>query len=243
MKRVLRFQSLKLQARALQFICLALVTAWLPLAEAQSRRDLNNLQGPFTLAPLPYAPEALEPVIDRETMSLHHGKHHQAYVDKLNEALGDKKMSLLEVLKRTKDFPASVRNNGGGHWNHAFFWTVMAPTAKSGAPSKRLEKDLIAHFGSVDKFKAEFEKQALGLFGSGWVWLIRTSDGKLKITTTINQDNPLMDIATEPGEPILALDVWEHAYYVRYRNKRSDYAKGFWNVVNWAQVAKYHAEK
>jgi Fe-Mn family superoxide dismutase len=166
-------------------------------------------------------------VIDRETMSLHHGKHHQAYVDQLNKALGDNKLTLLDVLKRTREFPPAVRNNGGGHWNHAFFWTVMSPAEKSGAPSQKLEKDLIANFGSVEQFKAEFEKQALGIFGSGWAWLIRTTDGKLKITTTANQDNPLMDIAIEPGQPILALDVWEHAYYVNYRNKRADYVKNF----------------
>ncbi|HRK07673.1 MAG TPA: superoxide dismutase [Pseudobdellovibrionaceae bacterium] len=212
-------------------------------AQAQTRSDLNSLNSPFKLPPLSYALNALEPVIDQETMSLHHGKHHQAYVDKLNEALGDNKLSLLEILKRTREFPASVRNNGGGHWNHAFFWTVMSPTAKSGTPGKKLEADLIKNFGSVENFKTEFEKQATSLFGSGWVWLIRTSDGRLKITTTTNQDNPLMDVATEPGQPILALDVWEHAYYVSYRNKRADYVKNFWKVVNWSQVAKYHAEK
>jgi Fe-Mn family superoxide dismutase len=213
------------------------------LADAQSRRELNALQSPFSLPALSYAVEALEPVIDRETMSLHHGKHHQAYVDQLNKALGDNKLTLLDVLKRTREFPPAVRNNGGGHWNHAFFWTVMSPAEKSGAPSQKLEKDLIANFGSVEQFKAEFEKQALGIFGSGWAWLIRTTDGKLKITTTANQDNPLMDIAIEPGQPILALDVWEHAYYVNYRNKRADYVKNFWKIVNWAQVSKYHAEK
>lgn len=230
-----------LQNQKALWIAIALcLSTW---ANGQTRGDLNSLKAPFKLPPLRYALDALEPVIDSETMSLHHGKHHQAYVDKLNEALGDNQLSLLEILKRTREFPASVRNNGGGHWNHAFFWTVMSPTAKSGAPGKKLEADLIKNFGSVENFKSEFEKQATSLFGSGWVWLIRASDGRLKITTTTNQDNPLMDVASDPGQPILALDVWEHAYYVSYRNKRAEYVKNFWKIVNWAQVAKYHAEK
>lgn len=215
-----------------------------PLAvSAATIKDMNSQKAPFKLPPLVYPTSAFEPVIDKATMDLHHGKHHQAYVDKLNEALGSAKPTLLEVLRATKNYPDAVRNNAGGHWNHSFFWTLLVPETKTTKLSKKLESDIVKTFGSLDEFKGQFEQKATGLFGSGWVWLIRAEDGSLKITTTGNQDNPLMDIATEKGRPILGLDVWEHAYYLNYQNRRADYVKGFWKIVNWEQVSKYDSEK
>jgi Fe-Mn family superoxide dismutase len=215
------------------------------IGHAASRSDLGNLKAPYTLPALPYATAALAPVIDEPTMQLHHGKHHQAYVNNLNAALDDagKAKNLLEILKATKDYPASVRNNAGGHWNHAFFWTVLGSESKKTKMSSRLRRDIEKTFGSFDKFKVEFEKQGLSVFGSGWVWLGISSVGKLQITTTPNQDNPLMDVAPVAGQPILALDVWEHAYYLAYQNKRADYVKNFWRIVDWNQVSKYYSEK
>jgi superoxide dismutase, Fe-Mn family len=201
---------------------------------------------PYALPPLPYAPDALAPHFDAETMRIHHSRHHQTYVDKLNAALKDAPELQAEPLDSlfgslgahgpgiAPSTEAALRNHGGGHWNHSFFWPLLA--APGTAPSAALFKTLTEAFGSVDAFKEQFGKAALGVFGSGWVWLIRTREGKLAITTTANQDNPLMNVATQRGQPILALDVWEHAYYLAYQNRRVDYLKGFWNVVNWPVV-------
>lgn len=215
------------------------------LSHAASLDQLNLVRPPFSVPKLQYKTSALAPAIDEETMELHHGKHHKAYVDKLNAALSEteSKPTLLEILKSTKTFSDTVRNNVGGHWNHSFFWTVLLPPSSKTKISTELKSHIEKDFGSLDKFKEQFEKKAQELFGSGWVWLIVDGNNTLQITTTQNQDNPLMDIATTQGRPILGLDVWEHAYYLKYQNKRADYAKAFWSVVNWDQVSKYYGSK
>ena len=196
--------------------------------------------GMFTLVPLPYANDALEPHIDKMTMEIHHDRHHKAYVDNLNKAIAGtdmEKLSIDQLLSNISKYPVAVRNNGGGHWNHTFFWQIMAPNA-GGLPSGKLADAITATFGSFDKMKEEFGKAATTRFGSGWAWLIVTPDKKLKIVSTANQDNPLMDVATDKGTPIMALDVWEHAYYLKYQNKRADYVAAFWNVVNWKKASE-----
>ncbi len=193
----------------------------------------------FTLDPLPYASDALEPFFDKETMEIHHGKHHQAYVNNLNAAIDgtdNAGKSLEELLASASKHGNAVRNNGGGHWNHSFFWKQLKKN-ENGKPSGKLAEAIDATFGSFDNFKAEFKKAATGRFGSGWAWLI-SNDGKLSITSTPNQDNPLMDVAESKGSPLLGLDVWEHAYYLKYQNKRPDFVDAFWNVVNWEVVAE-----
>ena len=194
----------------------------------------------FTLPALPYAFNALEPHIDAKTMEIHHGKHHNAYVTNLNAAIAGKpeeSLSIEEINKNISKYPAAVRNNGGGHYNHSLFWTVIGPNA-GGAPSGALADAINAAFGSFDEFKTKFAAAATTRFGSGWAWLIKDDAGKLSITSTPNQDNPLMDVAETKGTPILGLDVWEHAYYLNYQNRRPDYITAFWNVVNWSEVAK-----
>ena len=189
----------------------------------------------FSLPALPYAFDALEPHIDRLTMEIHHDRHHKAYVDNLNKALPGTTKTLEEILAMVSTQPVAVRNNGGGHWNHSFFWNVLAP-AKGSKPSAALAKQIDTDFGSFEAFKAEFAKAATSRFGSGWAWLIK-KEGRLVISSTPNQDNPLMDLAEVKGQPILALDVWEHAYYLKYMNKRADYIAAFWNLVNWDFVS------
>lgn len=197
-----------------------------------------------TLPPLPYDKAALEPHIDATTMEIHHGKHHNAYVTNLNNAIAGKAdleaMSIDELVKNLdkvpKDIAGAVRNNGGGHWNHTFFWNIMAPNA-GGAPTGELAKAIDSAFGSFDAFKEAFAKAGTTRFGSGWAWLVK-KDGKLAITSTPNQDNPLMDGS---GTPLLGIDVWEHAYYLKYQNKRPDYIAAWWNVVNWKAVADLYA--
>ena len=196
----------------------------------------------FTLPALPYAHDALEPHIDTLTMQIHHGKHHQAYVDNLNKAIAGtehENKSLEEIVKHAGAISAPVRNNGGGHWNHSFFWESLAANA-GGAPSGALGDAINAAFGSFDEFKTKFSAAGIGRFGSGWAWLI-VKDGKLEISSTPNQDNPLMDVAEAKGTPILGCDVWEHAYYLKYQNKRADYLAAFWNVVSWTKIAERFA--
>lgn len=191
----------------------------------------------FTLAPLPYAHNALEPHIDEQTMQIHHGKHHQAYVDNLNKAIAGTEhegKSIEELVQHAGSISMAVRNNGGGHWNHTFFWASMAPNA-GGTPGGQLAEAINSAFGSFDAFKEKFAMAGMTRFGSGWSWLI-VKEGKLEICSTPNQDNPLMDIAEVKGTPILGADVWEHAYYLKYQNRRADYLAAFWNVVNWAVV-------
>ncbi|MEQ9101240.1 MAG: superoxide dismutase [Imperialibacter sp.] len=195
----------------------------------------------FELPALPYATNALEPHIDARTMEIHHGKHHNAYVTNLNKAIEGTDMagkSLEELMKSHSNVPA-VRNNGGGHWNHSLFWTVMGP-GKGGQPSGALADAINAAFGSFDGFKEKFSAAAATRFGSGWAWLC-VKGGKLEICSTANQDNPLMPDAGCSGTPILGLDVWEHAYYLNYQNRRPDYVAAFYNVVDWDAVAKRFA--
>ncbi len=193
----------------------------------------------FTLPALPYAFNALEPHIDARTMEIHHGKHHNAYVTNLNNAVagtGAEKSGIEDICKNISKYPVAVRNNGGGHYNHSLFWTLMTPAG--GSPSGALADALNAAFGSVDEMKAKFNAAAAGRFGSGWAWLIKDGSGKLAITSTPNQDNPLMDVAEVKGTPVLGLDVWEHAYYLHYQNRRPDYVAAWWSVVNWAEAAR-----
>jgi superoxide dismutase, Fe-Mn family len=193
----------------------------------------------FELPKLEYDYSALEPNIDARTMEIHHTKHHQAYITNLNNALAGGNMenkSLVEILANVSKLPVAVRNNGGGHFNHSMFWQVMGPKG-GGNPSSELMVALNRHFGSFDKFKEQFTAAAMTRFGSGWAWLVKTGD-ELKITSTPNQDNPLMDVADVKGMPILGVDVWEHAYYLTYQNRRNEYLAAFWNVVNWDNVAR-----
>ena len=193
----------------------------------------------FTLPGLPYAHDALEPHIDSLTMQIHHGKHHQAYVDNLNKAIAGtehENKSLAELVAKAGAISAPVRNNGGGHWNHSFFWESLSATG-GGAPSGKLADAINNAFGSFDEFKTKFAAAGVGRFGSGWAWLI-IQDGKLAISSTPNQDNPLMDVAEVKGTPILGVDVWEHAYYLKYQNKRPDYLAAIWNVIDWKKVAE-----
>ncbi len=192
----------------------------------------------YTLPALHYAPAALEPHIDTKTMEIHHGKHHNAYVTNLNNAIAGTElegMKLEDILANISKYSAAVRNNGGGHWNHALFWELMAPNA-GGPPTGNISDAINSTFGSFDKFKELFGQAAVTRFGSGWAWLVKSADGKLVISSTPNQDNPLMDVADVKGTPILGLDVWEHAYYLNYQNRRPDYVGAWWNVVNWNKV-------
>ena len=193
----------------------------------------------FELPKLPYAYTALEPHIDARTMEIHHTKHHQAYVTNLNNAIAGsdaEKLSIEDICRNISKYPPAVRNNGGGHFNHSLFWTVMGPNG-GGAPSGDLAKAIDDAFGNFETFKQQFANAGATRFGSGWAWLIVTG-GKLAITSTPNQDNPLMYIAEVKGTPILGLDVWEHAYYLHYQNRRPDYITAFWNVINWDEVAR-----
>lgn len=191
----------------------------------------------FELPQLPYAYDALEPYIDKETMQIHHTKHHQAYVNNLNNALEGKEgegLSLLDLMSTISKYPAAVRNNGGGHYNHDLFWKIMKPGGSE--LNGKLLDAINGTFGNLDELKKQFNQAAVTRFGSGWAWLV-VSGGKLLVASTPNQDNPLMDIAELKGTPILGLDVWEHAYYLKYQNRRPEYADNWWNVVNWEEVS------
>ncbi|MGN6247073.1 MAG: superoxide dismutase [Ginsengibacter sp.] len=197
----------------------------------------------FTLPPLPYDYNALEPHIDELTMHIHHDKHHQGYVDNLNKAVAgteNENKSLEELLKNAGSLSTAIRNNGGGHWNHSFFWEILSPNG-GGKPEGKLADAINDSFGSFDQMKEKFNAAGAGRFGSGWAWL-GVADGKLTICSTPNQDNPLMDIAECKCSPILGVDVWEHAYYLKYQNRRAEYLQNFWNLVNWKKVAE-HFEK
>jgi Fe-Mn family superoxide dismutase len=217
----------------------------LPALAQTNPAPASPAQAAFALAPLPYAADALEPVIDAETMRIHHGKHHQAYVDNLNKAVtADAALAgvpLEQLVAKAGTYPAAVRNNAGGHWNHTFFWQTMAPAGQVGAISPAFAAAIDAQFGSMDKFKAAFKAAGTARFGSGWVWLIVGADGKLAITSTPNQDNPLMDVAEQKGTPVLGNDVWEHAYYLKHQNRRGDYLDGWWQVVDWGKVSARYA--
>lgn len=194
----------------------------------------------FNLPELPYSYDALAPHIDAETMEIHHSKHHQGYTNKLNAALEDGDydgIKLEDLFARVSSLSPAIRNNGGGFYNHSLFWTILSPEG-GGKPGGALAEAIEASYGSFEAFKQEFEKAAATQFGSGWAWLIVDKENKVKVTATPNQDNPLMDVAEEKGTPILGLDVWEHAYYLNYQNKRPDYISAFWNIVNWTEVEK-----
>jgi Fe-Mn family superoxide dismutase len=198
----------------------------------------------YTFPELPYAYNALEPYIDAQTMEIHYTKHHRAYFDNFVKAATENKidnLSLEDIFSKVSTYPAAVRNNSGGLYNHGLFWQVMGPNA-GGQPEGALLDAINKTFGSFDKFKADFETAAKTQFGSGWAWLSVDADGKLFVSQTPNQDNPLMDIAAKRGKPILALDVWEHAYYLKYQNRRPEYVSAFWNVVNWKKVAELYTE-
>lgn len=201
--------------------------------------------GPFQHADLPYAAHALEPVIDTRTMQIHWGLHHRGYYNNLNRAAADDarlgKLSLPQLLGQISKFPAGVRNNAGGAWNHDFFWAGMAPAGQGGQPSAQLQKAIDRDFGSMQKLQEAFNAAGGKRFGSGWVWLIVGPGGKLQVSTTPNQDNPLMDVAETRGTPLLGNDVWEHAYYLKYQNKRADYLKAWWQLVNWNEVNRRFA--
>ncbi len=219
----------------------AAVTIGSSLLKSQSvfatESEANTLQ--FSQIKLPYNYSALEPSIDALTMEIHYSKHHAAYIKNVNDAILAEKISFTsekDFFANASKLSAKARNNGGGAFNHNFFWKSMKPNA-SMSPKGKLKRSIEASFGSLDKFKEAFTAAAISRFGSGWAWLIAV-DGKLKITSTPNQDNPLMDDVTDKGTPLLALDVWEHAYYLKYQNKRADYVNNFWNVVNWNEVAE-----
>ncbi|HAF33598.1 MULTISPECIES: superoxide dismutase [Sphingobacterium] len=197
----------------------------------------------FELEALPYAADALEPHIDKTTMEIHHDRHHQAYVDNLNKAIAGtdaENLSLLDIIKNVSKYSAAVRNNGGGHYNHSLFWKVLGPNA-GGAPTGELAEAINATFGSFDELKKQLQAAGATRFGSGWAWLIVGADGKLAVTSTPNQDNPLMDVAEVKGNPILGIDVWEHAYYLKFQNKRPAYLEEIFNVINWDAVAQNYA--
>lgn len=199
----------------------------------------------FTLAPLPYANDALEPHFDAMTMEIHHDRHHNAYVTNLNAAIAGTDLenkSIEEILANISKASPAIRNNGGGHYNHDLFWNILAPQGVGGNLSGGLKDAIIAAFGSVDEFKVAFKTAATTRFGSGWAWLCLKADGTVAVCSTPNQDNPLMDIADCKGTPLLGLDVWEHAYYLKFQNKRPDYVDTFWTLVNWNAVeARYAA--
>jgi superoxide dismutase, Fe-Mn family len=200
----------------------------------------------FTLPNLPYEPSALEQSIDTRTMEIHHGKHHAAYVDKLNGAIANQadlqSKSLEDLVRHIGDLPEAVRgpirNNGGGHWNHSFFWELLTPKS-SKAPVGKLAEAITAKFGSFDKLKEDVNAAGLNRFGSGWAWLIVNAAGDLQVTSSPNQDNPLMDIADVKGKPVLGIDVWEHAYYLKYQNRRPDYLAAIWDVINWEKANEH----
>lgn len=197
----------------------------------------------FELPALPYANDALEPHIDAQTMGIHHGKHHAGYTSKLNAAIEGTDLaaqSIEEIMANVSKHGGGVRNNGGGFYNHSLFWSIMSPNG-GGNPSGALASAIDEAFGSFEQFKDAFANAAATRFGSGWAWLIVDADGKLQVTSSPNQDNPLMDIAEEKGTPIMGLDVWEHAYYLKYQNRRPDYIEAFFHVINWDEVAKNFA--
>ena len=200
----------------------------------------------FVLPPLPYGVDALEPAIDATTMAIHHDRHHGAYVANLNGLITSNpalaKVNLEALQGQVSRYPLAVRNNAGGHWNHSQFWAVMAPVGQGGEPSAAVLAAINGAFGSLENLQTQFNQAAAGRFGSGWAWLIRKPDGSLAITSTANQDNPLMDLpGIEAGSPLLGLDVWEHAYYLKYQNRRPDYIKAWWSLVNWNEVNRRYA--
>ena len=211
-------------------------------AAAFSRRSMK-WNGEFVLPELPYAYDALEPYIDTRTMELHHSKHHASYTEKFNNAVKEVGLTgktALQILSEASKYPESIRNNGGGYFNHKLFWRMLSP-AGGGSPQGELLLALNQNFGSLESFKEEFSVAARSLFGSGWVWLV-AAEGKLKVVPTSNQDSPVMDISPVRGHPLLCIDVWEHAYYLHYQNRRADYIEAFWQIVNWEFVGQRYSQ-
>ncbi|MFO8238146.1 MAG: superoxide dismutase [Prochlorococcaceae cyanobacterium] len=216
--------------------CIGLLLSAAPAARAE-----------FSLPPLPYPADALEPAIDGRTMEIHHDRHHAGYVAKLNAALAERPeltaLSLEALQGRVRRLPETVRNNAGGHWNHSQFWTAMAPAGEGGEPSDPLLSAINGSFGSLEVLREQFQEAAAARFGSGWAWLILKPNGDLAITSTANQDNPLMNLSgIERGTPLLGLDVWEHAYYLNYQNRRPEFIRSWWPLVNWREVNRRYAE-
>lgn len=209
------------------------------LLKAMSSSESMSVNEPFLLPPLPYSYDALEPFVDTMTMEIHYSKHHKAYVDNLNKAMAEGKINatLDELLMNASKYSPIIRNNAGGHWNHSFFWKLMRPEG-GGEPDGEIVSSINETFGSFDVFKTRLEEAGLKRFGSGWAWLIVDGNKKLSIGSTPNQDNPLMDVSELKGTPILGIDVWEHAYYLKFQNRRGEYLKSWWNVVNWTEVNK-----
>ncbi len=216
------------------------MNGWIGMAVVGLAATASGQGAPaLVFEPLPYAYDALEPYIDAQTMEIHYSRHHQAYFNNLTKAVAGTELEgqpLETLFAKMSQLPVAVRNNGGGHWNHALFWKSLSPQG-GGQPDGELLAAIEQAFGSFDEFKKQFDAAAVGRFGSGWAWLGVGADGKLFISSTPNQDNPLMDVAEKRGAPLLGLDVWEHAYYLKYQNKRADYIAAFWNVVNWPEVA------
>ena len=220
------------------------MNGWIGMAVVGLAATASGQGAPaLVFEPLPYATDALEPYIDAQTMEIHYSRHHQAYFNNLVKAVTGTELegqSLEALFAKMSQLPVAVRNNGGGHWNHALFWKSLSPQG-GGMPDGELLAAIEQAFGSFDEFKKQFDAAAVGRFGSGWAWLGVGADGKLFISSTPNQDNPLMDVAEKRGAPLLGLDVWEHAYYLKYQNKRADYVAAFWNIVNWPEVAARYA--
>jgi len=234
---------------ALLALALSLAVATPAIAQssvAPAAPQATVAQAPYALPALPYAVDALQPAIDAETMTLHHQRHHGAAVKALNDLAATvpalREGAIEPLLAKVSTLPPGVRNNLGSHYNHSLFWTVMAPAGQGGAPSDALAAAISRDFGSLDAMKQQFSQAAATRFGSGWAWLIVKADGSLAITSTPNQDNPLMDVAEVRGTPVLGLDVWEHAYYLKYRNVRGDYIAAWWDVVNWSEVSRRFEE-
>ena len=214
-------------------------------------KDINDLKAPFVLPELTYPKDSLEPYMDAKTVEIHHDKHHKAYIEKLSGALEEddfrkgQSISLLELLRstqRTSSVGDAIHNNAGGHWNHSFFWTILSGNAANNMPSAIFAEEIKKKFGSMEEMKTKFLEVGMGRFGSGWVWLIRDNHNKLKIISTANQDNPLMDTAEVKGWPLLAADLWEHAYYLKFQNKRDKFIENFWSLVDWQTVEAYDSE-
>jgi superoxide dismutase, Fe-Mn family len=212
------------------------------LAAADKLTAHTAEQIPFTLPPLPYEYAALEPFIDAKTMEIHHSKHHNAYVTNLNKALTELKnpenLTITTICSNVSKYAPAIRNNAGGHYNHSLFWSLLSPKKQEATDNLKITQAITRQFGSTAQFKTKFTDAAKGVFGSGWAWLVVKNDNTLEIGTTPNQDNPIMDNSTFKGKPVLALDVWEHAYYLKHQNLRADYIADWWNVVNWEQVEK-----
>ena len=234
--------------KVIRLLCIAAALSAAPFAFAGSSDALLDTKVPFSLPSLGYEVSALEPAVDAKTMQIHHDKHHKSYVDNLNKAIGDSKdlrgLTLRQLLAAADTVGPAVRNNAGGHYNHSLFWTLLAPVGSGGTPSAELLEAIKRDFGSLDRFKEAFSGAATSIFGSGWAWLVVDSEGVLKVTNTSNQDNPLMPFAPVKGVPLLALDVWEHAYYLNYQNRRPGYVEAWWSVVNWNEVnQRFQANK